>query len=199
MKSLNRSSALRGTALAAAALAAFVAWQPARAGTTLVIGTVDEDAREETSEFEPFTSYLERHLQQAGVTDVRVTAHTTIQSIATAFRQGQIDLYIDSPVLAAIVSRQSGARPFLRAWKEGDAEYHSVIYGLKDRVVSLDDLRGKVIAFKSPELTPGHFVPRAFLLSRGIGWWRSRARKLPCRRMRSATSMPTAIAPRLPG
>ena len=79
MKSLNRSFALRGTALAAAALAAFVAWQPASAGTTLVIGTVDEDAREETSEFEPFTTYLERHLRQAGVTDVRVTAHTTMQ------------------------------------------------------------------------------------------------------------------------
>jgi phosphate/phosphite/phosphonate ABC transporter binding protein len=167
-RSMSRRLLGRG-ALALAVFAVQATWSAqSQAGTKLVFGTVEEDAKQETQEFAPITAYLEQHLASAGVDEVRVSAHTSIESIAAAIARGQIDLYIDSVILAAIVGRDSGAQPFLRAWKDGEPEYHTLFYARTNSgLTSLDDLRGKVIAFKAPESTPGHLLPRAHLLQQG--------------------------------
>jgi phosphonate transport system substrate-binding protein len=60
-------------------------------------------------------------------------------------------------------------RLVLRRWQRGKAEYQSLIFAKKDSGInSLQDLRGKVIAFEDPESTSGHFLPRFFLVKRGF-------------------------------
>jgi phosphonate transport system substrate-binding protein len=48
------------------------------------------------------------------------------------------------------------------------AEYRTLFVARKDSGIrSLDDLRGKVIAFDDPQSSSGHLLPRAMLLERG--------------------------------
>ncbi len=165
------TSATRVTARALATVtsaAIFLAAWPATAGS-LTIGSVEEDVKAEQAIFQPLRAYLRAELEANGVGEVNLVVHTSIKDIAAGFDRGEIDLYIDSPVLVAMVARVSNARPFLRSWKEGVAEYRSVVYVRDDSpVTEVADLRGRVIAFKKQESTPGYFMPRGLFLGADV-------------------------------
>lgn len=136
---------------------------------TLTLGSVEEDVEAEHAIFRPLQAYLEQQLAPQGITDVRLMVETSIADIGAAFDRGEIDLYLDSPVLTAMVARMSNAQPFLRSWKEGVSEYSTVIYVREDSPFRrLEDLRGEVVAFKKRESTPGFFMPRAHVALAGI-------------------------------
>jgi phosphonate transport system substrate-binding protein len=57
----------------------------------------------------------------------------------------------------------------LRRWKDGLAEYRSLIFANKSGPVSrLEDLRGKLIVFEDPGSTSGYFLPKMLLLKKGF-------------------------------
>ena len=45
-------------------------------------------------------------------------------------QHGVIDIYIDSPFIAAQVASETGAKPLLRRWKRGIGEYRSFLFTL---------------------------------------------------------------------
>ena len=84
-------------------------------------------------------------------------------------QNGVVDLYIDSPFIAAQVASETGAKPLLRRWKGGIGEYRSVLFTLADSGVRLfDDLKGKVLAFDKPHSSTGYLMPKAMLVERGF-------------------------------
>ena len=89
------------------------------AGVPLVIGSVEEDVEGERQRYRAFIDYLSKQLTSAEVDDVKLMVFTSIDDMAAAINRSQVDIYIDSPVLATIVSRKAEAEPFLRVWKEG--------------------------------------------------------------------------------
>jgi phosphonate transport system substrate-binding protein len=136
---------------------------------TLVIGSVGKDVRSEFREFKPLAAYLEKELASAGIDKVEVLIVPTAAHMVEAFRAGQVHLYPESPLVAARVARDAGAVPLLRRWRKGSGEYWSEIIVNSDApIASLEDLRGKVIAFEDPDSTSGHLLPRAMLLERGL-------------------------------
>ena len=160
-------------ALAVGAVALGVAQVPeskpaaSREGT-LVIGSVSRSIKEEIETFRPLAKYLEPRLGAAGVRAVDIAVVTTADEMAQRLANGEIDIYIDSPFIIAEMSRRIGAKPFLRRWKKGAAEYHTLFVTRADSgIASFDDLRGKVIAFDDPQSSSGHLLPRAMLLERG--------------------------------
>jgi phosphonate transport system substrate-binding protein len=57
----------------------------------------------------------------------------------------------------------------LRRWKNGLAEYQSLIFTKSDgETKHLADLRGKIIAFEDPGSTSGYFLPKLFLSRTGF-------------------------------
>jgi phosphonate transport system substrate-binding protein len=145
-----------------------LAGAPASSGT-LTLGSVEEDVQAEQAIFRPLQDYLEEHLAPYGVDEVRLVVETSIVDIGAAFDRGDLDLYLDSPVLTAMVARAANARPFLRSWKEGVSEYSTIIYVRADSPFrTLDQLRGHVVAFKKRESTPGYFMPRGHLAEAGL-------------------------------
>lgn len=135
----------------------------------LVIGSVEEDVQEEQGKFGPFRAFLAQALAPHGIGDVKLKVHTSINEISTGFNNGTIDLYIDSPILTAIVARQSNAKAFLRSWKEGVPSYTTLIYVRDDSPLqSAEDLIGHRIGFKKRESTPGYFLPRSHLDRAGL-------------------------------
>lgn len=136
---------------------------------TLTLGSVNHDIRKHIERFTPLAQYLERELADDGVTDVEISVLPNSQAMAEALRQGDVDLYFDSPLVATRVARLADAVPFLRRWKNGQASYHSVIVVPTDsEMESIEDLRGAVIGFQEPDSTSGYLLPVALLLEAGL-------------------------------
>jgi phosphonate transport system substrate-binding protein len=139
---------------------------PAR--DTLVIGSISRSIKEEIETFRPLADYLEPRLSAAGIRNVKIVVATTAGEMSRHLASSEVDLYIDSPFMVAQMGREAGAKPFLRRWKKGMAEYRTLFVVRNDSGIrSLDDLRGKVVAFDDPQSSSGHLMPRAMLLERG--------------------------------
>ena len=68
-----------------------------------------------------------------------------------------------------LLTKMRGAVPLLRGWRKGVGEYHSIILVRKDSgITSVEDLKGKMIAFSEQKSTTGHFLPETYLVTSGL-------------------------------
>ena len=136
---------------------------------TLTLGAVDDDIRKHMERLTPLARYLERELADEGIASVQIAVLPDSQSMAEAMRQGDVDLYFDSPLVATRIARMAGAIPILRRWKNGEATYSSVIVvPANSAIASLEDLRGRVVGFQEPDSTSGYMLPVAMLQQAGL-------------------------------
>lgn len=136
---------------------------------TLVIGDISDEPAKKIRRYQPLADYLAAQLQNAGFATVQVKIAPNMETMSQWLKSGEVDLYFDSPFPALIVSEQSGAQPILRRWKDGVAEYKTVIFTLtKNDIKSLNDLQGHLIAFEEPFSTSGYMLPLAHLVKAGL-------------------------------
>lgn len=127
---------------------------------TLTIGTLNKGMRSQLESFGALSDYLERNLRSAGVTEVRVLMLASSELMSGALSRGEVDLFIESPVVAARVAQHSGATPFLRDWRGGRSNLFSLVVVSQDSGISdLSDLIGKRIAFESKDSSAGFLLP----------------------------------------
>ena len=135
---------------------------------TLVIGSISRNIKEEIETFQPLIEYLNPRLGAVGIRQVKIAIVTNPKEMGRRLQNGDIDIYIDSPFIVADIGRKTGATPFLRRWKKGMAEYRSLFVARADSGInSLEDLRGRVIAFDEPFSTSGYLLPKAMLIQLG--------------------------------
>jgi phosphonate transport system substrate-binding protein len=136
---------------------------------TVVLGSVSDNIKKHMVRFQPLADYLMEKLSAEGVTDVQITVLPSSESMAQALRDGRVDLYFDSPLVAAKVARASNSKPFLRRWKRGIGSYHSVIMVPTDSdIQTIADLNGRRIAFQKPDSTSGFMLPAGMLRREGL-------------------------------
>ena len=136
---------------------------------TLTIGSIAKDIHEEIEDFQEFVAYLDANAGRLGVEAVDFHVDTSTEAMIESIRSGRVGIYVDSPLVAAMIGRETGARPFLRRWKKGVAEYHSLIVTRADSdIETLDDLRGEVVAFDDRFSSSGYLLPMAMLLDEGL-------------------------------
>lgn len=135
----------------------------------LILGTIGENAADETKKFWPFTRYLAKELQSAGIDEGKVVVAKDMAQMAAFLREAKADLYIDSAFPTIAVSHLSGAKFLARRWKKGIGEYHSAIFTRKDSGINrVEDLKGKFMAFEEPYSTSGYFLPKMALTQAGL-------------------------------
>lgn len=160
----KKFSAIRVAVWASALFASAAAW----AGS-ITIGTIGLDSQAEINIFLPLADYVAKTLHSEGIDQGKVVVVRAIRQMADTLQSGKVDLYIDSPFPSIAVARLSESRPFLRRWKKGLAEYHSVIFVKKEsNLTRLTDLNGKKIAFEGPYSTAGYLLPKMFLVQQEL-------------------------------
>lgn len=150
------------------AFALCAAMQPASA-EVLVLGSVNDNVRKHVKLFEPMAEHLEKELAEDGISEVRISVLPDSDAMAAALREGRVDLYFDSPLVAARVAREAGAEPILRRWKRGVATYHSIIIvPAASKLRTLEDLVGHKVGFQDPDSTSGFLLPMGMILGRNL-------------------------------
>ena len=163
----------------------------------LILADVNEDVAESVEDFQPMADYLAANLSDFGIKEARVVVAPDEAGMTEMLKNGETDLYFDSSFAAATVFHDAGAVPLLRRWKDGIKEYNAVIVVRKDSgLESLDDLKGKTIAFEEDDSTSG--FPHAgwlFAARRLRPWLRS---QMTLRRVTTRLAMSLPALKRIP-
>ncbi|PHS06127.1 MAG: hypothetical protein COA78_14650 [Blastopirellula sp.] len=156
---MNRSS-IESFGKAFLTLLAMVLFIAKSEAQTLTIGSISDEPSAEIRTFLPFAGYLESELSNDGIKKVKIRIARSLSEMAEFMKEGKVDLYIDSPFSALVVSKLSGSRITLRRWKEGLDKYHSVVFVKKQSDIhTIEDLKGKMIAFEEPFSSSSYLLP----------------------------------------
>ena len=136
---------------------------------TLILSDISEDPANKIEAYQPMADYLAARLSDYGIRGGRVVVAPDMSTMVQYLKSGQVDLFFDSPYPAFTVYEDADARPLLRRWKKGVAEYHTVIAARKDSgITDPAHLLGHVIAFDDPVSTSGFLLPKGYLT--GLGY-----------------------------
>ncbi len=137
--------------------------------TELVFATLNDNVRKQAERFAQLEVYLEDHLAHAGVTSVTLEVFQSADEVTAALKSQRAHFYYDSPLIAAKVGAPAGASMFLRRWKRGVGQYHSVIFVKSDSPIqNLSDLTGHTVAMQEPTSTSGFLLPLSLLAAEGL-------------------------------
>ena len=141
--------------------------QPSEAKKTIVLADISSNPQKKIRRFQPLANYLAANSSQFDLGKVKIAPD--MDTLITWLKSDEVDIYIDSPYPAMLAMIGANAKPILRRWKKGQAEYFSLIFTMRDRnVTSVSDLQGKTIAFEDPFSTTGYLLPLAKLLESGL-------------------------------
>lgn len=90
-------------------------------------------------------------------------------ALVESMRSGRTQFAWLVPFGFVLAEKRAGAKVLLKAVRNGKDFYYSAIFTRKDRnLKSIDDLKGKNIAWVDPASSSGHIVPKASLINKGI-------------------------------
>lgn len=159
----------RGTRGLTGVLVAFLLWAVPGSGATptalhLVL-TPSQKPTELQAAGEEFGAVLGRLL---GV-PVRVTVAADYAAVIEALRNQTADLAFLHPAGYVLANREAGARIVVKDVWHGKTSFTARIYVRRDAGYrTLEDLRGKTIAFVDPASTSGYVYPMVLLIQRGL-------------------------------
>jgi phosphonate transport system substrate-binding protein len=149
-----------------AALATLLAWGAhAEDKPVLRVSAIPDEAPTELQrKFKPLGDYLSKELGM----DVKFTPVTDYAATVEGLAGGHLDLVWYGGFTFVQARRRTGtAVPLVQ--REEDAHFHSkFITRAGSGIKTLQDLKGKTLAFGSESSTSGHLMPRYFLMKQGI-------------------------------
>ncbi|MGD9252877.1 MAG: phosphate/phosphite/phosphonate ABC transporter substrate-binding protein [Holophagae bacterium] len=135
----------------------------------LVFGSVSANAGGEHEIFEPFADYVVSMMSDVGIGRARVIVAESLNAMVDRLRDGTVDVFIDSPFPVVYVSKSAPIEVVMRRWKRGVDMYSGVVFCRADSgAESLEDLRGRMIAFGSSYSTSSYLMPKSEMASRGL-------------------------------
>lgn len=139
------------------------------AGRAIVLADISTEPAKKIKRFQPLADYLAKNLADLGIDKGEVKIAPDMETICRWLNAGEVTLYFDSIYPAMLACNLTGAKPILRRWKNGIAQYHTVFFSPSaSGITSLSELAGRKIAFENALSTSGYMVPLAFLIRAGL-------------------------------
>lgn len=133
----------------------------------LVMGLIPAENNEEmVAKFEPMRAHLEKKLGRK----VKLYTATDYSGVIEAMKKKRVDIAWFGPLSYVLAEQEAGAEAFaVGVGENGKSTYHSLITVHGDSPAkSLNDLKGKSVAFVDPASTSGSLMP-SFLVKRETG------------------------------
>ena len=135
----------------------------------LVLGRISDNPQAHYEQLKPLLDYVVPRMRDVGITEGRILMARNAQQMASYLRRGRVDWVTETAGTAMQLEQQAHARPLLITERDGVSLYHTVFFVRRDSGIdSLDDLRGRSIAFQNVASTSAYFVPATELLERGL-------------------------------
>lgn len=161
------------TRILVALLALFLAGCSADQKRVVTFGFIPGSAIEE---IELTADTLSALISQKTGMEIRPFVAPDYSSLIEAMRTGHVDLAWLAPMSYVDAVNEVGVTPLLTSVRQGKPYFYSAIFVRTDSGIrSIDDLKGKVIAFSDPLSTAGRLFPEMELRERGIqpeNWFR---------------------------
>ena len=137
---------------------------------SITLGLVSRTSQKEIEgHFQEFVRYVALKLGPGEKTAGRVVVVPAPLEMAKLLEEKKVDFYMESPYPTYLINKQGASMLLVRRWKNGMAEYRSLVFSKKGSATSqLGQLRGKMIAFEDPGSTSGFFLPKVLLLKKGF-------------------------------
>jgi phosphonate transport system substrate-binding protein len=111
---------------------------------------------------EIFAKYYKEHTGKT----IKTFIATDYTALIEAMRAGRIDFAFLPPFSFVKGETIAKAKVLLKAVRKGKAHYYSAIIVRADKGINtLDDLKGKSIAWTDPSSTAGHMIPKAAIMN----------------------------------
>lgn len=160
---------MAGIMVAAGLIAGVATPACASEGRHLTLGRITQEPGKNIIRLNAMAEYLSAMLAADGIAGVGIVIAETPEKLAEMLRNGEVDLFSETPFVAFDMMEEGLAEPLMREWKKGVAEYHTVIIARgDDEIESLEDLRGRKFAFEDAGSTSGYFLPRVALEAAGL-------------------------------
>lgn len=125
----------------------------------------DENASELIKRNQPLKDYLEAKLGKK----VKLIVTTDYSSMIEAMRFGRIDLGYFGPLSYVLAKSKSDIEPFAAMITGGKPTYRSVVIANKgSSIESLEDIKGKKMAYGDRASTSSHLIPKTMLAEQGL-------------------------------
>ena len=145
---------------------------PARSETpshVLVLGRISDDPKAHYEQLRPLLDYVVARMGDVGITEGRVLMARDTQQMQSYMRRGRVDWVTETASSAMLLEARAGARPLLLTERNGVSRYRTVYFARRDSgIASIDDLRGRSIAFQNRQSASAYFVPAAEILDHGL-------------------------------
>ncbi len=151
--------------------AALVPVLPSRAGEphVLVLGRISDDPKAHYEQLRPLLDYVVPRMADVGITEGRILMARDTQQMASYLRRGRVDWVTETSANAMRLEDRAGAQPLLLTERDGAGKYRSIVFVRRDSgIASLDDLRGRSIAFQNTSSTSAYVLPALQVLQHGL-------------------------------
>ena len=135
----------------------------------LVIGRVSTTPDKAYKEVKPIVDYAVTRLSDLGIKEGSVLVAKNREEMIRFLHEGKVDWTTDSVISSLVYTEKSRATILLRRWAGGIQSYHSVLFARRDAGINtLQDLKGKKIAYENRGSTTSFYIPMATLLKAGM-------------------------------
>lgn len=131
---------------------------------TLVIGRISDNPRSDVQRLRPLLDYVVPKLRSVGIERGEILLARDPVQLRNYLRRGRVDWVTETAAMAAMLGADAGAKPFLRAIRDNEGAYRSVIFVRRDSgIETLDQLLGKRIALQMRSSTSSFYLPLLLL------------------------------------
>jgi len=112
---------------------------------------------------------LKDYLEKALSKKVELIVTTDYSSMIEAMRNGRLELAYFGPLSYVLCRSKCQIEPFAALLKHGKTTYQSVVIAnAASGVNSLEDIRGRQMAYGDPASTSSHLIPKSLLAEKGL-------------------------------